>query len=185
MAESNRSLGLVLAILVVAMLNSVAAGYVSCEHMHVVSMRSNAVVDAVLIDVTRESVPRVVHGRGRLVVSSAAFGASPGDTLDLEWDYANGVWGAIKSPADRDHGEWEGQNALWFLRQEDDGSFRTTSMYCSVYDFGEGASYVLRWLSGPPVYPRVLRCDPETDGWKSEAVHEYLMARVKKDAQPE
>jgi len=158
-----------------------ASGYVSCEAMHVVSMESDCVVSATLRNVFRETYGDRVYAIGWLAVESAVFGASAGDTLLLEWDYAappqaDGRW-TIKSPADPDYGTREGLTSLWFLRHEGRKSCRTTSMHCSVFSFGASSDRVLRYLSGPPVIPKRAVLDWDADGWKAEAVREYLILR--------
>jgi hypothetical protein len=150
-----------------------------------VSMRSDCVVDAVLTGVSRESTPEGMHGSGSLVVHSAAFGASAGDTLLLEWYYAAGTWGSIKCPADSDHGEWEGQHALWFLRKTDGEVYRTASKHCCVYSFGKGTDYVLRWLGRQLAHPKVKHVDPETGNSKPAAVYDYLIARTDEEPRDE
>ena len=178
MKTSNTLAMCVLPSLLVIALSQVAVAYLSCEAMFDVSVRSDCVVDAVLMGVSREMTPEGMHGSGRLVVHSAAFGASPGDTLLLEWYYAAGTWGAIKCPADSDHGEWEGQRALWFLRGTDGEVCRTASKHCCVYSFGNGTNYVLKWLGRQLGHRKAKGGDPGTGSSKPVAVYDYLIART-------
>ena len=185
MKTPNALVTCVLSGLLVVALGQVAVAYLSCEAMLDTSIRSDCVVDAVLMGVSSEMTPEGMHGSGRLVVRSAAFGASPGDTLLLEWYHAGGTWGSIKSPADPDHGEWEGQDALWFLRNTDGEAYRTASKHCCVYSFGKGTDYVLKWLGRQLAQPKVKESDPETRYSKPVAVYDYLIARTEEELRGE
>ena len=161
-----------------------AAAYVSCEHMHQVAMQSDCVVTAVLVQAEREPCGNRIRGGGVLVVESAAFGAAPGDSLHLTWEYdapvIDGKWGYIKSPADPDYEDREGVLSLWFLRF-DEGVHQTTSMHCSVWSFGSGIDRVIGYLSGPPVIPKSAVLEWSVDGWKPGTVSGYLLSLKPKE----
>lgn len=150
-----------------------------------ITLQSDCVAEARLANIVVSGNGGVVHGRGSLIIASAAFGASAGDTLEFRWDHDDGASNQSEeasvshSTGDVPYGRWwNGKAGLWFICEQGDGSYRALFKGCSTVEIERSGKEIFRQVSGPVSLPEKADIDLERDGWKLGALRSYLAPKT-------
>ncbi len=171
--------------ILLSLVPTVSTGMSTFCNWQLITLQSDCIVEARLESIVESGGGGIVHGQGSLIIESAAFGASAGDTLEFRWDHAGGVsshsaeTSVSHSTGDVPYGRWSnGKAGLWFICEQSDGSYRAPFKGCSTVEIERFGKVIFRQISSPVSLPEKSDIDLERDGWKLEALRSYLAPKA-------
>lgn len=178
-------------VIVLSVVPTVSTGMSTFCNWQLITLQSDCVAEARLVSIVESGDGGIVHGRGSLIIQSAAFGASAGDTLEFRWDYDDGVASQSEgtsvshSAGDIPYGRWWKEKVvLWFICEQRDGSYRGPYKGCSTVEIDGFGNEIFRQVGGPVSLPGQCNIDLERDGWKLEALRSFLAPKVDEASVP-